>query len=41
MRMLWLGVVALCALSACSDPRGTPVRTGAVTFADSADQVSW
>jgi LPS export ABC transporter protein LptC len=39
MRMLWLGGVALCALSACSDPRGAPVRTGAVTFADSADQV--
>jgi LPS export ABC transporter protein LptC len=37
---LWLaGGAALCALNACSDTRGAPVRTGAVTFADSADQV--
>ena len=26
-------------MAACTDPRGAPVRTGAMTFADSADQV--
>jgi len=38
MRIASVGI-ALCALLGCSDPRGAPVRTGAVTFADSADQV--
>jgi LPS export ABC transporter protein LptC len=39
MRLPFVAVAAVCALGACSEPRGAPVRTGAVTFADSADQV--
>lgn len=39
MRLSLLSVAALGAMSACTDTRGAPVRTGAVTFADSADQV--
>lgn len=39
MRLPFAAVAAVCALGACSEPRGAPVRTGAVTFADSADQV--
>jgi LPS export ABC transporter protein LptC len=39
MRLAFLAVAVVCALGACSEPRGAPVRTGAVTFADSADQV--
>jgi LPS export ABC transporter protein LptC len=39
MRLSLLSAAAFCALSACSDTRGAAVRKGAVTFADSADQV--
>lgn len=39
MRIVWLGIAYLGALTACTDTRGAAVRTGAVTFADSADQV--
>lgn len=39
MRLSVLSVAALGAMYACTDTRGAPVRTGAMTFADSADQV--
>jgi LPS export ABC transporter protein LptC len=39
MRLSLLSVAGLCAMAACTDTRGAPVRTGAMTFADSADQV--
>lgn len=39
MRLWLVGGAALCALGACGDNRGAPIRKGAVTFADSADQV--
>jgi len=40
MRLALLVSAAFCCgLGACSDTRGAAVRTGAVTFADSADQV--
>ena len=39
MRILCFLVFAACVASACSEPRGAAVKTGAVSFADSADQV--
>jgi LPS export ABC transporter protein LptC len=39
MRLPAFSVLLLILIAACTDPRGAPVRTGALTFADSADQV--
>lgn len=39
MRIGRLGVATIFAVAACTDSRGAAVKTGAVTFADSADQV--